>query len=67
MKQISKDQIRYNNLKMIGSIIDNDMSKIILTIERLKEYKRIKYYSMDLILFNQLTHQGKISVSFWTD
>ena len=67
MKQISKEKIKSNNLKMIGSITDNDMSKIILAMERLKEDKRIKYYLVDLILFNQITHKGKIVVSFWGD
>lgn len=65
MKQITKDYAKKNRLKLIRSVSGNDMSKIILAIERLKEDKTIRYYTMDMILFNQLTHKGEISVSFW--
>ena len=67
MKIISKSYAEKNNLKYICSITDNDMSKIILVIERLKENKNIKYYIVEIILFNQLTHKGQIKVSFWGD
>jgi ribosomal protein L7Ae-like RNA K-turn-binding protein len=65
MKQVSKEYIKSKKLKLIGSIADTDMSKIILKMERLKEDKSINYYSVDLILFNQETHMGEIRVSFW--
>ena len=67
MEIISKSYAEKNNLRHIGSIVDNDMSKIILMLERLKENKDIKYYIVEIILFNQLTHDGEIKVSFWGD
>ena len=67
MEIISKSYAEKNNLRHIGSIVDNDMSKIILMLERLKENKDIKYYIVEIILFNQLTHKGQIKVSFWGD
>ena len=65
MREISKEYVKLNNLKRLGSLTSNDMSKVILMIERLKENKRIKYYTVDLILFNQDTHNGTINASFW--
>jgi len=65
MREISKEYVKLNNLKRLGSLTSNDMSKVILMIERLKENKRIKYYTVDLILFNQYAHEGVINVSFW--
>ena len=67
MKQITSTYAELNNLKRIGKISDNDMSKIILMIERLKESNKANYYIMDMIIFNQETHEGKIDVSFWRD
>ncbi|MBI2629290.1 hypothetical protein HYW74_04350 [Candidatus Pacearchaeota archaeon] len=67
MKQINKSYAEINNLKRIGKITDNDMSKIIIMMERLKENKKINYYIVDMIIFNQETHEGKIEVSFWGD
>ena len=67
MEIISKSYAEKNNLRHIGSIVDNDMSKIILMLERLKENKDIKYYIVEIILFNQLTHKGQIKVSFLGD
>ena len=43
MKQITEAYAKLNNLNIVGSITDTDMSKIILKMERLKEDKRIKY------------------------
>ena len=65
MKEATKEYVKSNNLKMLGSLTSNDMSKVILMIERLKENKEIKYYTVDLILFNQNNHNGTIHVSFW--
>lgn len=67
MKQVTKLYAELNNLKKLGSITNTDMSRIILIMERLKENKNVKYYSVDLILFNQETHAGEINISFWTD
>lgn len=67
MKQISQEQAKKCNLKKVGKIIEEDMSKVILMIERLKENKRIEYYSADLILFDEINHQGNIEISFWSD
>jgi hypothetical protein len=67
MKEISKKYAKDHNLKLIGKIRENDMSKIILKIERLKENKKIKYYCMDMILFDSIKHRGDIEVSFWGD
>jgi hypothetical protein len=67
MKEITKEFAQFHNLKKLGSIIDNDISKTILKIERLKENKMILYYTMDLIIFDSIKHQGTIEVSFWTD
>jgi hypothetical protein len=67
MKQITKAYAKKENLKLIKSISGEDMSKMILLIERLKEERSIKYYSMDLILFDQINHYGEIIVSFWGD
>ncbi|MBS3092642.1 hypothetical protein J4466_04445 [Candidatus Pacearchaeota archaeon] len=67
MKQITKSYAQLNNLKKVGKITNNDMSKIILMMERLKENKKINYYIVDMIVFNQETHEGKIEVSFWRD
>ena len=67
MKGISKSYAERNKLSNICSIIENDMSKVILIIERLKENKDIKYYIVEMILFNQLTHKGQIKVSFLGD
>ncbi|HLD98598.1 MAG TPA: hypothetical protein VI815_04695 [Candidatus Nanoarchaeia archaeon] len=65
MKQINQNQAEKNNLKIIKTISVDDMSKAILAIERLKEDKKIKYYSIDSIIFNQITHKGEFNVSFW--
>ena len=67
MKQITGTYAELNNLKKVGKITDNDMSKIILMMERLKESNKANYYIMDMIIFNQETHEGKIDVSFWGD
>ncbi len=67
MKEISKIYAEKNKLMHICSIIENDMSKVILMIERFKENKDIKYYVVELILFDQLTHKSEIKVSFWGD
>lgn len=67
MKEIKKEFVKSHNLKKVGTIQDNDMSKIILKMERLKENKNIKYYTMDLIIFDTIKHLGNIEVSFWTD
>lgn len=65
MKKLPNDFKKKNNLRLIKTYSNNDMSKIILLIERLKEDERIKYYSVDLILFNQKTHKSEIKISFW--
>ena len=67
MKEITREFALENNLKSILTISDGDMSKVTLAMERLKEDKRIKYYTMDLIIFNQQTHEGSINLTFWGD
>ncbi|MFA5258790.1 MAG: hypothetical protein WC979_06320 [Candidatus Pacearchaeota archaeon] len=65
MKEITRKQAESRNLKLIGNIALGDMSKAILLIERLKENKKINYYVVELIVFNQNTNEGEIQVSFW--
>ncbi|MBS3092978.1 hypothetical protein J4456_00160 [Candidatus Pacearchaeota archaeon] len=65
MKLITHQDAEARGLKKIGSIIEEDMSKVILMIERLKENKKIEYYSADLILFDEVNHVGNIEISFW--
>jgi len=65
MKEITREKAIENNLKLIGNITDIDMSKIILVIERLKENKNIKYYTIESIIYNENTGNGEINVSFW--
>ncbi len=67
MQLTTKEQVIENNLKLLGRISENDMSKVAIIMERLKENKRIKYYIIDMIIFNQNTHTGIIEVSFWGD
>lgn len=67
MKEITRKQAEAENLKLIGNIALSDFSKVILLIERFKENKRIKYYIVELIVFNQNTSEGEIQVSFWGD
>jgi len=65
MKETTRKQAAENNLKLVGGITANDMSKVILLIERLKENKNIKFYIIESIVFNENTHDGEIQVSFW--
>ena len=65
MKYISQEYAKQNNLKKVGNIVQEDMSKVILMIERLKEHKKIHFYTLDLILFDEINHQGTIQISFW--
>ena len=65
MKLITQQEAEYLGLQKIGTIVDEDMSKVILMIERLKENKSITYYSADLILFHEVNHIGNIAISFW--
>ncbi len=65
MKQIKNSEAKKGKLQLIETISSNDMSKIILAIERLKENEKIKYYSIDMIIFNQETHKGEFKASFW--
>lgn len=65
MKLITRREADSRGLKKIGSIIEEDMSKVILIIERLKERKEIEFYSADLILFDEINHIGNIEISFW--
>ena len=67
MINISPHYAKTNNLKKVGRVIEEDMSKVILMIERLKENKKIKYYCVDLILFDEYNHKGNIEISFWSD
>jgi len=67
MKEITKQQATENNLKLVGTMAGKDMSKIILIIERLKENKKVKYYIIESIVFNENTHDGEIRVSFWSE
>jgi uncharacterized tellurite resistance protein B-like protein len=66
MKYISLEFAQRNNLKKIYGIVEEDMSKVILMLERLKE-KNVQYYSIDLILFDELNHTARIEVSCWSD
>ena len=65
MKEITRKQAIEKNLNLVGSLFERDMSKTILFIERLKENKNIKYYTIESIIFNENTHDGEIKVSFW--
>jgi hypothetical protein len=67
MLEITKQKAIERNLKLIGRINGKDMSKIILMMERLKENKKIKYYIIESIIYNEKTQEGNIIVSFWTD
>ncbi|MGV8152412.1 MAG: hypothetical protein ACP5OG_04980 [Candidatus Nanoarchaeia archaeon] len=67
MKQITEDYALKHNLKKAGKIRNSDMSKIILLMQRLKEDKKIKYYCMDMIIFEPESNKGDIQVSFWKD
>jgi len=65
MKEITRQQAIENQLQLFGKLSENDMSKIILLIERLKENKNIKYYVVESIVFNENTYEGEIHISFW--
>jgi len=65
MKEINREQATEKNLKLIGKASEKDMSKIILLIERMKEYKNIEYYMIESIIFNENTQDGEIKISFW--
>jgi len=67
MQEITKEHAKLNHLKKLAKVRGDDISKLILLIERLKENKKIKYYSMDLIIFDTLNHKGEIEISFWGD
>jgi hypothetical protein len=67
MKEITKKQAAESKLKLIGKISGEDMSKIILAMERLKEKKEIKYYVIESIIYNENNSNGEIHVSFWGD
>jgi hypothetical protein len=67
MKEITKEYAKSHNLKKIGIVRDDDMSKIILKLERLKENKNIKYYCIDLIVFDSEKHLSDIQASIWKD
>jgi hypothetical protein len=67
MQEITKKQAVEKNYKLIANYAEKDMSKIILLIERLKENKKIKYYIIESIIFNENTHEGEMRVSFWGD
>ena len=65
MKKISNEFALANNLVSLGRIVENDMSKALLILERISEKKEIDYYSLDSILFNQSNHKVEITISFW--
>lgn len=65
MKEISQKQAKEQNLKLVKTISADDMSKVILTIERMKEDNQIKFYTINSIIFNQMNHKGNFNVSFW--
>ena len=67
MKEISREFAVKNRLREIGRMSNNDMSQVILVMERLKESKKIKYYCMETIVFDKINQQANIHVSFWTD
>ena len=67
MIEIDLEVAREMNLKLIGRVSDSDFSKIILIMERFQEDPRIKYYVMDLILYNEVNQKGEFVVSFWGD
>jgi len=67
MQEITKEYAELNNLKKLAKARNSDISKLILLVERLKENKKIKYYSMDLIIFDSINHRGEIEISFWGD
>ena len=67
MREITKEYAKEHNLKRLARAENSDMSKLILLMERLKENKQIKYYSMDLIIFNTINQTGNIEISFWAD
>ncbi|VVB79011.1 Uncharacterised protein [uncultured archaeon] len=67
MREITFNQIREKNLKLVGRISSVDFSKVILMIERAKDNTAIKYYLMDFIFYNQNTQEGYFKVSFWKD
>lgn len=67
MKEITRKQAEERNLNFIGKFTGKDMSHVILLIEDLKENKKIKYYVMESIVFNENTQEGEIQVSFWGD
>jgi hypothetical protein len=67
MREITSNNIKEKNLKLIGRIANSDFSKVILLMERCKENKKIKYYLMDFIFYNEKTQKGYFKVSFWGD
>ena len=67
MREITKEYVKEHHLKKVARAENSDMSKLILLMERLKENKQIKYYSMDLIIFDTLNQTGNIEISFWAD
>ena len=67
MQEITKEYAKLNNLKKVARVRNNDISKLILLIERLKENRKVSYYSMDFIIFDSINHIGNIEISFWAD
>jgi hypothetical protein len=65
MKEITIKEAKDKNLKLIGNFLGNNLSRTILILERCKENKKIRYYSMNFIALNEETHNGNIFVSFW--
>lgn len=65
MKEISRRQAIKENLNFINVIVETNLSRTILMIERLKENPKIGYYTLELAIIKEETNNGHIVVSFW--
>ena len=67
MIEVTKKEIDEKDLRLVGRVGNSDFSKMILLMERFKENKKIKYYMMDFIFYNEKTQAGEFIVSFWQE
>lgn len=65
MKEITSNEAKARNLKLIGNLMGNNLSQAVCMLERFKEKDKIKYYSVNFIVLDEETHNGQISISFW--
>lgn len=66
MKEITLQQAREKNLKLVGNIKSFNLSQVVLMMKIWNDKYPIKYYSTEFAV-DEETHNGRILVNFWND